>query len=134
MKNKYDYLTDADFLKLVDLQRIKEQFAKITVLDWAENPVQDITGIVTGGNLSVDASSAVRRTCNLNVFIKDAEISLTNVNHFLSLNKKVKVEIGFKNTTEYYKDYDIIWYPIGTYVIINPSISHSTGGTNVSLQ
>ena len=88
MKNKYDYLTDADFLKLVDLQRIKEQFAKITVLDWAENPVQDIIGIVTGGSLSVDASSAVRRTCNLNVFIKDAEIKAflqQNLNSFDTL-------------------------------------------------
>ena len=103
-------------------------------MDWAENPIQDITGIVTGGSLNIDGSSAVRRTCNLNIYIKDTENNITNINHFLSLNKKVKVEIGFKNTTKKYLDYEIIWFPIGTYVIITPSISHSTSGTSVSLQ
>lgn len=134
MNKKYSYLYDSNFLKQVDLQKNKEQLAKITVLDWAENPIQDITGIVTGGNLNIDGSSAVRRTCNLNIYIKDTENNITNINHFLSLNKKVKVEIGFKNTTKKYLDYEIIWFPIGTYVIITPSISHSTSGTSVSLQ
>ena len=134
MHKKYSYLYDSDFLKQVDLQKNKEQLAKITVLDWAENPIQDITGIVTGGSLNIDGSSAVRRTCNLNIYIKDTENNITNINHFLSLNKKVKVEIGFKNTTKKYLDYEIIWFPIGTYVIITPSISHSTSGTSVSLQ
>ena len=134
MNKKYSYLYDSDFLKQVDLQKNKEQLAKITVLDWAENPIQDITGIVTGGSLNIDGSSAVRRTCNLNIYIKDTENNITNINHFLSLNKKVKVEIGFKNTTKKYLDYEIIWFPIGTYVIITPSISHSTSGTSISLQ
>ena len=134
MNKKYSYLYDSDFLKQVDLQKNKEQLAKITVLDWAENPIQDITGIVTGGSLNIDGSSAVRRTCNLNIYIKDTENNITYINHFLSLNKKVKVEIGFKNTTKKYLDYEIIWFPIGTYVIITPSISHSTSGTSVSLQ
>ena len=134
MNKKYSYLYDSDFLKQIDLQKNKEQLAKITVLDWAENPIQDITGIVTGGSLNIDGSSVVRRTCNLNIYIKDTENNITNINHFLSLNKKVKVEIGFKNTTKKYLDYEIIWFPIGTYVIITPSISHSTSGTSVSLQ
>ena len=134
MNKKYSYLYDSNFLKQVDLQKNKEQLAKITVLDWAENPIQDITGIVTGGSLNIDGSSAVRRTCNLNIYIKDTENNITNINHFLSLNKKVKIEIGFKNTTKKYLDYEIIWFPIGTYVIITPSISHSTSGTSVSLQ
>ena len=134
MNKKYSYLYDSNFLKQVDLQKNKEQLAHITVVDWAENPIQDITGIVTGGSLNIDGSSAVRRTCNLNIYIKDTENNITNINHFLSLNKKVKVEIGFKNTTKKYLDYEIIWFPIGTYVIITPSISHSTSGTSVSLQ
>ena len=134
MRKRYEYLSDSDFLKQLDLQRTKEQFAKIIILDWNENPIQDITGIVTGGSLNIDGNSAVRRTCNLNVYIEDTEIKVTNTNHFLSLNKKVKIEIGFKNITNQYNNYDIIWYPIGTYVIINTSISHNTSGTDVSLQ
>lgn len=130
----YEYLNDADFLKKVDLLRLKEQYAKITVLDWYENPIEDITGHVTGGSLNLDGTSAVRRTCNINVFFEDTEINVTNINFLLSLNKKVALEIGFKNTTDQYNNYDIIWFPLGVFVIINPSISHGVNGTNVSLQ
>ena len=45
MKRKYEYLNDEAFLELVNKQKIKEQFAKITLLDWEENPIQDIQGI-----------------------------------------------------------------------------------------
>ena len=31
MRKKYDYLTDADFLKYVDSLHLKEQYAKITL-------------------------------------------------------------------------------------------------------
>ena len=51
MKKRYEYLKDADFLKELDFSHLKEQYAKITVLDWLENPIQDIQGIVTGGSI-----------------------------------------------------------------------------------
>lgn len=131
---RYEYLTDDDFLKYVDLQRLKEQYVKIIVLDWNENPIQDLTGRITGGSINIDGSSAVRRTANLSVFAPDTENNITNPNNLLSINKKVSIEIGFKNTTPYYSQYDMIWYPMGVYVIIQNSISHTTGGTNISLQ
>ena len=50
----YPYLQDSDFLKRMDLLHLTEQYAKITILDWQENPIQDIEGIVTGGNINLD--------------------------------------------------------------------------------
>lgn len=131
---KYRYLNDSDFLKYLDLQRLKEQYIKITILDWNENPIQDLTGKALGGSINIDGSSNVRRTANINVFVPTVENNITNPNHLLSINKKVSIEIGFKNTTPYYKDYDMIWFPMGIYVIIQNSISHAIGGTNISLQ
>src|SRR5699024_12045310 len=40
----------------------------------------------------------------------------------------------FKNNTNRYSQYDMIWFPQGIFVVITPSISHSTTGTTISLQ
>lgn len=135
MKYKYDYLNDATFLDIIDKQKIKEQYAKIIVLDWKENPLQEIQGIVTGGNINLDGKSSMRRTCNLTFFIdKEENAGVTNVDNLISINKKIKLEIGLINTTNQYQDYKTLWFPQGTYVVINPSISHSATGATISLQ
>ena len=51
---KYSYLQDSDFLKEMDLLHFFFFFFKITILDWQEDPIQDIQGIVTGGNINLD--------------------------------------------------------------------------------
>ena len=135
MKTNYKYLQDSTFLSMVDTLQIKEQYVKITVLDWLEQPIQEVQGLVTGGNGNLDGKSAMRRSCNLQAFIPNEELSnITNVNNLFSINKKIYLEIGFKNTTGYYKEYPILWYPQGLYIITNPSINHSASGVNLSLQ
>lgn len=131
---KQEYLNDREFLKELDLTTLKTQYIKITVLDWNENPLQDITGKATGGSINIDGSSAIRRTANLSLFLPDTENNVTNPNHLLSINKKVSVAIGIDNLTDKYTEYERLWFPMGIYVIIQPSISHATGGTTISLQ
>ena len=134
MRKKYDYLTDADFLKYVDSLHLKEQYAKITLLDWEENPIKDIQGIITGGNISLDGRSAIRRTINISVYVDDSDIiGVTDIDNLFSINKKMKLEIGYVNTTDRYKQYEMLWFPQGIFVMIQPSISHSTSGVSISL-
>ena len=134
MKRTYEYLKDSTFLKEVDNLKLKEQFVKITVLDWLENPIQDVEGIVTGGSINVNGTSSMRRTCNITFFINEDEyVRLTNLENLISLNKKIRLEIGYKNITNRYTQYDKIWYPQGVYVIMNPSISRSSNGATVSV-
>lgn len=134
MRNNYPYLKDSSFLKSFDSIRNKEQYVKITVLNFEEKPIQAIEGRVTGGTLNLDGNSAVRRTCNLSMVATDYENDLTNINNLLSINKKIELEIGFLNTTTYYTNFNIIWFPLGVFVITAPSISHATDGVNISLQ
>lgn len=54
MQSNYTYLQDSDFLRQIDLLHLQEQYVKITILDWQEHELQDIQGIVTGGNLNLD--------------------------------------------------------------------------------
>ena len=91
--------------------------------------------MTTGGSINVDGKSAMRRTCNLSMYVPNENIAnITNINNLFSINRKIFLEIGFKNTTTQYTQYDIIWMPLGTYVMINPNLSHSTTGVTMSLQ
>lgn len=133
MTHNFPYLKDSAFLKKFDELKLKEQYVKLIVLTFDEMPIQEIQGKVTGGNLTLDGSSGMRRTGNLSMIADEYENDLTDTKHLLSINKKVEVLIGFVNTTDEYKEYDMIWFPQGIYVIISPNISHSSDGVNISL-
>lgn len=135
MKINYTYLKDKDFLKKMDEQRLREQFVKITLLNWNEDPVEEIQGLATGGTINLDGKSSLRRTCSLSVFLKDNDYSgITNVGNKFAINTKVYIEVGFTNNTDQYKKYPIIWYPQGLFIINSVSSSHSTNGTTLSFQ
>ena len=135
MKINYTYLKDKDFLKKMDEQRLREQFVKIILLNWNEDPVEEIQGLATGGTINLDGKSSLRRTCSLSVFLKDNDYSgITNVGNKFAINTKVYIEVGFTNNTDQYKKYPIIWYPQGLFIINSVSSSHSTNGTTLNFQ
>ena len=48
------------------------------------------------------------------------------------MNKKIKIVVGIENRIN--KNYDdIIWFPQGIFIIVQPSISHSTNGCTINL-
>jgi len=108
-------------------------------LDWYENPIQDIQGKVLTGNVNLSGSSSVRRTANLTLVADGIINDLSNVDNLISINKKVYLQIGYKNLSHLknefprYADLDYIWFPLGTYVIISPSISHSGADVTISV-
>ena len=130
-----NFLSDKTFLKLIDNMQIKELYVKITVLDFYERPVGEIQGRVTGGTVSLNGSSIIRRTCSLTLVAKEAENGYENTDSLISINKKVQVEIGVKNTfIEKYEKYgDIVWFPLGIYVICSKSITHTIEEITISL-
>lgn len=134
MKKIYEYSSDKSFLELIDNEHLKEQFVKITILDWEERPLQEIQGIVTGGNLNLDGSSNIRRTVNLSCYIdKEENANITSLNNLFSINKKMYLEIGYINETDQYTKYKKIWFPQGTFIMIAPSLNNSTGGASLQV-
>lgn len=137
MKRNYVYLNDSDFLEKINSDRQQTQYVKITLLDWEENPIEEIQGLTTGGSINLNGDSAVRRTCNLSMYVyKENYMRITDPNNMISINKKVFLEVGLKNNTDKYTDYNIIWQPQGIYVITACGTSHSTSGItlNINLQ
>ena len=85
MRN-FDYLKDADFLRLLDNEVNKFYWVKIEVLDADELPVQSIEGkVMPGSTISIDGDSAIRRTCNITFVAEDDYNDLTDINNLLSI-------------------------------------------------
>ena len=129
----YPYLFNSDFLLEIDKMRIKTQYIKVTLLTWDEDVIEEIQSQTISGNLNLDGNSAIRRTANLSLFIPEQEADYVNAASQLSINKKIKLEIGIKNTLNKYIDYDILWFPLGIFVIAGISISQSLTGIDVNL-
>ena len=133
MKN--DFLKDENFLKALEDMNIKIQYVKIILLSFDEKPIKEIQGTIqNGGTISINGNSSLRRTISLTMFADAYTNDLTNINNLISLNKKIKIEIGYKNLIQGYQYYgDIIWFKGGTYVISSASISNSTTGSTISI-
>ncbi len=109
MNITYEYMQDSDFLFKIDCLQTKTQYVKIIILDWNERPIQEIQGITASGNINLDGQSAMRRTCNLSMFVANEHLAnITNIDNLFSLNRKAYLEIGIKNTTNEYLEYPII--------------------------
>ena len=96
----------------------------------------------------------MRRTATLSLFAEEKENNLANVDHLFSINKKCTIELGIVNkvpkynfkiqnqddsissyTVNYQEQYgNIVWFPLGMYVMFNPSIAHSMQGVTISMQ
>ena len=96
----------------------------------------------------------MRRTATLTLFAEEKENNLANIDHLFSVNKKCKLELGIvnnvsnyiytikdKNDVIHYKTINYkqkygqtIWFPLGIYVMFNPSISHGIDGVTISMQ
>ena len=133
MKYNFPYLQDSYFLKQFDQLQLKEKFVKIIVLNFKEEPISQIQGRVIGGNINVDGSSSMRRTASLSAIVKQQDYNIISVENLLSINKKIEILIGFKNLTNKYSDFPIIWFPQGVYLIFSPNITQNENGINISL-
>ena len=90
----------------------KEVYAKITVLNNNEHPLEQIEGKILDGSINVDGKSVIRRTCNLSMIADNV-----NLNSFYwGLKNKFILEVGLKNSIN--KSYpDIVWFKQGLFII-----------------
>lgn len=130
----FDHLNDMDFLTQLDKLNIRVQYAKIILLSFDEKPIKEIQGNITIGSLSVNATSTVRRALNLTMLATFANNDIGNIENEISINKKVKVQIGYDNPIKGYEKYGkIVWFPCGVFILSSASTSRSTSGWNISI-
>ncbi len=148
-------LLNKELIELLDKDNQRELYAKIISLNLNESPIEEIQGKVSQGTLSIDGTSAVRRTCSLTLIADRVNIHeyywsfTTKFQLFIGLkipknikNKTIQkqgADIDFKtgktslmDKVEYiYKDYpDIVWFPQGIFLITDFKYLMNTNGTD----
>lgn len=131
------------FLKYVDSYPNKTQYVRIQVLDWNEVPLDNgqIQGRITSGSLNISGASAIRRSGSIGLIIAETDTfyKIEDIENILSLNKKIKIEIGIdlddlpSGKLSKYQIYDRIWFPLGIFIVKNPSLNRSVSGVTLSL-
>lgn len=120
---------DEIFLRKLDVYPHRVVYAKVTALDWEENPLEQIEGrISNGGSISLDGSSSVRRACSFSLLSDEVDIH----DFYWGYKTKIKVAIGLENFID--SSYpDIIWFEQGVFVITSFSCQLSTNGYTISI-
>lgn len=121
-------LLDQEFLDKLYLSQEREIFARIISLTIDEEPLQEISGAVTGGSLSIDGTSSVRRTCSLTMVSSEIEVNA----FYWGLHTKFKLFIGLRNKIDS-KYPDIIWFPEGIFAITSFSTSQTTNSYTINI-
>lgn len=126
--NNTDY--SQEVLKAIDEMPIRELFVKLEVLTWSEEPIKEIQGVLTGGSISINGKSAVRRTCTLNFITADNAIE-----DYIQLDTKFRLFVGLKNylPIKYKNLGEILWFKQGIYVFTKASFSHNASNTTVNV-
>lgn len=129
-------LLDEEFLATLSEQKDRQIYARIIALDINENPIDQIEGRVTGGSISLDGSSTIRRTCSLSMVSDQIDIN----DFYWGIKTKFKLSIGLQNNLfgEFaYRDNGkypkIVWFPQGIFVISSFNTSISTNNTSISI-
>ena len=121
--------TDKQFLQQLCQQKYQTKYARITALDLNEVPLEIISGKITGGSINIDGTSIVRRTCQLNM-IAENRAKLTNA--YWTFKERFNLEVGLKNLIN--SNYpEIIWFPMGVYVLTSFSAQENTNSLSISL-
>lgn len=130
---RYEYLSDLAFLKQIDLTKNKTQYVKIIIMNQRDEPITTVEGKATGGSISVNGASSIRRQGNLTMVASEDTYNITNIDNLLSINKRVAIEIGFKNIWNNYSEYPIIWFPQGIFVLSQAIVTKNMNSFSISL-
>lgn len=128
------YMQDSRFLLEIDKMRIKEKYARITVLDFFnEKPIENIEAKITQGSINIVKDSPMRRTASLTMILEESVGKVLSVNNLISINKKIQLEIGLRNLTNLYPENKIIWFKQGIFIISDLNITRSPNAATISL-
>ncbi|MEA7336344.1 hypothetical protein ONQ69_23640, partial [Salmonella enterica subsp. enterica serovar Kentucky] len=119
------------FLEELFEHNIRVVHTKIQLLNWDEQVLKEIQGIVKSGSYNADGTSRVRRNLSLTFSVKDRDDEL--VYKYLTPDKKIKLYIGLENQTSRYQEDEIIWFNMGIFILTEPSYSHSVDTATISI-
>ncbi len=115
-------------------QQTKSIYSVIELLNWEEEKIDEIQGVVSDGSLNISGDSSIRRTCSLTMNVKDGMESITDPNNLISMNKKIKIKLGVSNNLPQYREMgDVVWFNLGIFILTNANMNRSLSGNSLSI-
>ena len=114
--------TDYDLSQL----KVRNQRIKVDLLNFNFQTINSLEGKVTDGSISIDATSDIRRTCNITLVVEDSTDIIAPGGR-VWLDKFIKVYVGTDNPRNGNKT---VWNNMGLFLINNPeSVYNATTNT-----
>lgn len=123
------YEVTSDDIRIIT-QKDQCLYVKVQLLDqFSLKVINELQGVVTGGNITVDSSSMIRRTASISMYILDKYIGIGSYK-MIWFNKCVRLYIGLKDArTERVK-----YYNMGMYIFDPVSFNYSATSNNLTIQ
>lgn len=126
-------MNDLEFQDKFEKYPIKKKYVRLVLYTFDESQtIGEIQGKATGGNISIDGGSSVRRTVNLQMVLEETDLDIQNIDNLISLNKKFLLETGIENFVDDEKE-NIIWFRQGIFLISSCSVSFNYNSISISL-
>lgn len=104
--------TDYELMQL----KVRNVKVKVEVLNFYFQTINSIEGQLIDGSISIDATSDIRRTCNVSLVVDDFS-ELVSPGGQLWIDKFIKVYVGIDNPRN---NYQTVWTNMGIFLINNP--------------
>lgn len=102
------------------MQSSREVFVKIQLLNDRYQVLDELQGDVIDGDVNIDAESNIRRTCNLELYVRDRSL-FVGEKRKIWLDKTVRLYYGIRHQ----RTREILWYPLGVYLFNEQSYEYS---------
>lgn len=118
--------TDYDLVQM----KVRNTRIKVDVLNFNFQTVNSLEGYVIDGSISVDATSDIRRTCNLTLAIERSD-KMISPGGELWLDKFIRIYEGIDNPRD---NGNTVWWNMGVFLINNPNTVYNVNTRTVSFE
>ena len=118
--------TDYDLVQM----KVRNTRIKVDVLNFNFQTVNSLEGYVIDGSISVDATSDIRRTCNLTLAIERSN-KMISPGGELWLDKFIRIYEGIDNPRD---NGNTVWWNMGVFLINNPNTVYNVNTRTVSFE
>lgn len=121
------YFTQNQYLSHFD--SIRRQHVKIELLDYiSERKIDTLEGYILDGTIEINNNNSIRRTCRLNMILKNDYIPKPNSK--IWINRKFRVLIGIESII----NEEIHWFNRGKFILNNPESMLSLKDKSISIE
>lgn len=113
----------------VALQSQRSEHIKINLLNFNYQVVDELSGVVTNSNISINADSDIRRTCDITMVVTDSSFNVA-LGGKIWLDKSIQIFTGIESM----RTGEIVWTNRGIYLINSPSFSYGADTHSLSFQ